>query len=81
MTLREIANLCKDAYLRLQEMAVNGRRPSPICLETAEEHVCKNCGTAYRGNYCPGCGQTSKTERLTMRHALTGLVNALTSLD
>lgn len=68
-------------WTALREWAVNGRKPQPICVEEAECHVCKNCGTAYRGNYCPGCGQTCKTQRLTTRHAIEHMFNALVSAD
>lgn len=43
------------------------------------EHVCKNCGTTYTGNYCPVCSQKSSTQRFTMgnitRNFLEGLLN------
>jgi Protein of unknown function (DUF3667) len=26
--------------------------------------TCKNCGTSFKGNYCPDCGQTADTHRL-----------------
>ncbi len=28
--------------------------------EPNPEHQCKNCGTSFKGNYCPSCGQSTK---------------------
>lgn len=37
-------------------------RPSPQTL------ICKNCVLKYRGYYCPRCGQSARTTRITMRN-------------
>ena len=31
---------------------------------------CKNCGTAFSGNYCPHCGQKHLSDRYTLRKLL-----------
>lgn len=30
--------------------------------------ICKNCSGVFEGNYCPGCGQKSKTERIDLAY-------------
>lgn len=81
MNVKENWKRCKEAWARLQDKVVNGRRPQPLAVDEAECHVCKNCGTEYRGNYCPGCGQTCKTKRLTARSAVEHLLSIFTSAD
>lgn len=75
-------------YVRLQQWwntlqvkAVSGRRPRPIVVEEAESHVCKNCGTEYRGNYCPGCGQSGYTQRLSAFNAVKSVAGVVLTLD
>ena len=41
--------------------------------------VCKNCDLAYKGYYCPRCGQSSRIDRLTIRTFFTELI--FSSLD
>lgn len=41
----------------------------------SEQHVCLNCGESYEGAYCPRCGQTAKTKRLTLRNALSNMLD------
>lgn len=58
-----------------------GHHPGALQVADCDEHTCLNCGTTFRGNYCPGCGQRSDTGRLTVRHALDNLLEVLASAD
>ena len=40
-----------------------------------DQHVCLNCGESYEGAYCPRCGQTAKTKRLTLRNAMSNMLD------
>lgn len=42
----------------------------PVTKHSEAENECKNCGLHYKGNFCPDCGQTSKTKRFTLHNAL-----------
>lgn len=35
-----------------------------------EEHDCATCGTHYRGNYCPRCGQSASIGRYSLKNAV-----------
>lgn len=35
------------------------RRPFEVAPMSDEEHECATCGTGFRGNYCPRCGQSA----------------------
>jgi len=45
------------------------------------EHQCLNCGMTYVGNFCPCCGQTSKTERFTLKQTVNHLLFFFTKFD
>lgn len=74
------ARLCQW-WQALQKKAVEGQRPKPIVVDEAESHKCKNCGTEYRGNYCPGCGQSSHTPRLSGRTAVESMAGVIMAAD
>ena len=42
---------------------------------------CKNCDTVFNGNYCPYCGQSARTERITLRFILHDLQTGVIYLD
>lgn len=42
---------------------------------------CLNCGNEYEGAYCPVCGQSATTRKLTMATLFEGLMGALFSFD
>lgn len=46
----------------------------------AEEQTCLNCGTQYRGNYCPVCGQSHRAKSLTILHVLRNFWISLITL-
>lgn len=68
-------------YMGLGTRIEDGHHPQAILVEDSPEHTCLNCGTTFRGNYCPGCGQRADTGRLTMRHALDNMLGVLASAD
>ena len=44
-------------------------------LDGSEQHVCRNCGESYDGRYCPRCGQTARTVRLTARNVMSNALD------
>lgn len=52
-----------------------------VKLEEAEEHVCLNCGTTFRGDYCPACKQNANTKRLDMRLTVKNVIGKYITLD
>ncbi|WP_173002996.1 DUF3667 domain-containing protein [Chitinophaga sp. SYP-B3965] len=42
---------------------------------------CKNCNTAFTGNFCPQCGQKADTHRFTTHHLVHELIHAVTHAD
>lgn len=51
---------------------------TPTKLETREafeQHECINCGESFDGAFCPYCGQSAKTSRLTLRNALSNILD------
>ena len=47
----------------------------------AQTTKCLNCGTVFKGKFCPECGQSAETGRFTMRFIFENLVAAFTSRD
>ena len=68
-------------YRTLGTRIDSGTHPRPIVVEEGEEHVCLNCGTHFRGDFCPGCGQRGNVGRLTVRSAIDNLLGVLASAD
>ena len=68
-------------YKELGVRIEGGHHPQALNVAECQEHTCLNCGTSFRGNYCPGCGQKADTGRLTLRHALNNLLGVLASAD
>lgn len=46
------------------------KRPVTMRPLSDEEHTCQNCAHTYTGNYCPRCGQTAKTMRISVRNLI-----------
>lgn len=46
-----------------------------------KEKICKNCGASYNGEYCPSCGQSSHTERLSVKEMGRVLLDTLLGVD
>lgn len=66
---------------RLRAYQINGRHLRAIRVEEAEPCTCLCCGTEYRGNFCPGCGQSSRTRRFTLANALENVTTIFTHAD
>lgn len=51
--------------------------------DTKGNNVCKclNCGTEFTGKYCPECGQSAETKRLSLRRAITETIPDIYNLD
>lgn len=75
--IKQKAEKMRNRWLTMQDKLINGSRPHPIVVEEAESHVCKNCGTNYRGYFCPGCGQSCNTERLSGRNTVKHVAGAV----
>lgn len=50
---------------------------TPPDLSEAGESRCLNCGTVFKGYYCPGCGQSADTHRFTVKQACMNLFEAI----
>ena len=57
----------KELYARFKEWQ---RMPHQVKPLVDEEHDCATCGTHYRGNYCPRCGQSAVVGRYSFKKAL-----------
>lgn len=58
-----------------------GRHLNPLNTDEHQECTCMNCNTVFKGNYCPNCGQSSSTGRLTMMQAIDNLLGLYLNLD
>lgn len=65
----------------LRQKQVEGYRPKPMDVCQAEEHVCINCNTTFRGDYCPCCGQSANISRLTLKQGAEDLLGIFTNFD
>lgn len=45
------------------------------------KNSCLNCGNEYEGNFCPLCGQSTKTERFSMKYIFSNLFSAILGND
>ncbi len=43
--------------------------------------ICLNCGTHFKSNFCPECGQKAEVERLTASHLLHETVHSITHYE
>ena len=57
----------KEKYKRFKEWQ---RRPHQVKEMSEEEHDCATCGTHFKGNYCPRCGQSAIVGRYSFKKAL-----------
>jgi hypothetical protein len=67
-----------DALLESQR---EGHHIPPGKEGEGEECTCLCCGTVYHGNFCPVCGQSSKTRRLSMSDIVGHVVMSLAKFD
>ena len=53
-------------------------------MNNTSEHnknKCLNCGTEFSGKFCPECGQSADTKRLSFRRAITETIPDIYNLD
>lgn len=60
---------------------VNGHHKPPVDVQELPEGKCLNCGTEYRGNFCPNCGQSASTKRFTLAQTLKHVLFIFTKFD
>lgn len=53
----------------------------PSLAVDAPERECVNCGTRYRGNFCPACGQAATARRFVVRDMLHSVFATLVAGD
>lgn len=56
----------RDKYLAFKEWQ---RQPHQVAPLSEEERDCPTCGTHFKGNYCPRCGQSAKIGRYSFTKA------------
>ena len=52
------------------------QRPYTVAPLSDEEHGCFTCGTRYRGNFCPRCGQSAQVGRFSFKVAVMQFVDS-----
>lgn len=71
-------------YRKLKALQIKGRHPRRLVreeMEAMEEVMCKNCGTEFKGEFCPNCGQKGRVGRLRIRQGVEDLVGIFTNFD
>jgi len=69
--------MLKKIYKRINE----GNHMTAINLDKAESHVCLNCGTEFRGDFCPRCKQKATTKRLTLKDTIRNFTDRFIHVD
>lgn len=77
----QISDATRNWRVRLNNLIVYGNHTLPA--RVGEDNVCHclNCGTDFIGNFCPNCGQSSKTRRLTFGQALDNFLGAFVNME
>lgn len=63
----------RERYRRFRQWQRTPTATEP--LDDGEQHACLNCGESYDGRFCPRCGQSGKTRRLTMRGVMANALD------
>jgi len=66
---------------QLQLWQIEGRKPKLFDPETTQTIHCLNCGSDFVGNYCPNCGQSAKTRRLSLWGVIQDGLQLIGDLD
>lgn len=45
------------------------------------KNICKNCETAFEGNFCPFCGQSASTKRIDAHYLLHDIPHSVLHID
>lgn len=65
----------------LRKKIKEGNHMQSVRLDEADEHVCLNCGTKFRGDFCPACKQKASTKRLNLLDTCKGIISKFITLD
>lgn len=57
---------------------IRGTVPPPLCGKSC---VCKNCGYAFTGNFCPRCGQSRYTSRYVLKGIAGNVLRTIFRVD
>lgn len=79
--IRFLPQKTSDRLLRLWQRQIEGNHREPLLPDAVPETTCLNCGTRYRGHFCPGCGQSAKTQRFNTKQTLKHLLFIFTKFD
>ena len=66
---------------KLRKRIIEGNHMKSVRLEDAQEHVCLNCGTTFRGKHCPECRQKASTKRLDMMATARNVADKYITMD
>ena len=79
--LRRLRQQCRPLLARRRAFRIRqmrGKAPAPLSNAPC---TCRNCGQAYRGNFCPRCGQTRAVGRFRLKHAPGNILRSLFRVD
>lgn len=62
-------------------VVVNGRHKEPAVVGALPQAKCLNCGTEFRGHFCPNCGQSATIKRFTFVATVKHLAFTFTKFD
>lgn len=71
----------KKQIATLQVWQKEGLPKKPFQPDEMGDTSCMNCGTLYKGNFCPNCGQPAKIKRLTFWSVVNESLMAVANLD
>lgn len=73
----------KERLTRIRSYQERGHHMPPLATPQDDDMVCTclNCGTAFRGNYCPQCGQKATTGRLGFLSAIEHMLGTFTNME
>lgn len=74
----------KDKLQRLHQLQIDGRHERYVNTEQQEDYpvqFCLNCGMEFQGNYCPHCGQSAKTSRLSLSTVFSQAISTIVNLE
>lgn len=60
----------------MEKDIIKAEDPTPV-----KTIKCLNCGTEFKGNFCPECGQRADTGRFTIRAMFDNIIRTLFSID
>lgn len=77
----EFLESVKAKYIQLKAMQRYGQHRRPALPSDVSVVTCQNCGTQFAGQYCPVCGQSSNTKRLTFGETFGQIINVFLDFD